>query len=144
MGPSGRAPYEVTYGRKPELSHLRRFGCVAHKLVPKELRRGKFTPRAAECVMVGYVNRTREICWLWDLKGGQLGNIINTSYFRFGESTTTGRWRPNLPETTIPNALLSEPNVEDQRKAREAAAAEHWVASEAAGTSPKENFPPWK
>ena len=31
---SGETPYEAWMGRKPELGHIRVFGCVAHMMVP--------------------------------------------------------------------------------------------------------------
>ncbi len=33
-----KSPYEVLYGHKPTLTHLRRFGCQVNKLIPKEQR----------------------------------------------------------------------------------------------------------
>ena len=40
----GKSPHELWYGRKPDLSHLKVFSCVAYALVP-EAKRRKFGDR---------------------------------------------------------------------------------------------------
>ena len=57
----GRTPYELLYGTTPDLSHLRRFGCMAYKLLSKEQRRGKFGSRARPSAFVGNVHNTQKI-----------------------------------------------------------------------------------
>jgi len=54
----GTTPYEKLKGKKPELGHLRRFGCAAFKFIPKELRKGKFSEGSKECIFLGYVHDT--------------------------------------------------------------------------------------
>jgi hypothetical protein len=56
-----RSPYEILHDRKPELSHLRRFGCLANRLIPKEQRNGKFSSHSRECIMIGYVHDTAKM-----------------------------------------------------------------------------------
>ena len=51
---AGATPYEKLKGKKPELGHLRRFGCTAYKFIPKELRKGKFAERSKQCIFLGY------------------------------------------------------------------------------------------
>lgn len=46
-------PFEIFYGEKPDVSHLRVFGCVAYAHVPKALRR-KLDPKGIKCIFVGY------------------------------------------------------------------------------------------
>ena len=46
-------PEEKYTGRKPDLSHLKVFGCIAYVHVPDELRR-KLDPKAEKCIFVGY------------------------------------------------------------------------------------------
>lgn len=50
-----KTPAEIWYGKKPNLSNLRIFGCNAYSHVPKELRT-KFDPKATKCIMLGYNN----------------------------------------------------------------------------------------
>lgn len=58
---SNKTPYEVLQNNKPEISHFRRFGCAAFKLIPEEQRAGQFAERAQECVFLGYVHDTSKI-----------------------------------------------------------------------------------
>ena len=63
----GRTPYEVLYEQVASINHLRRFGCRAHKLIPKPQRvSGKFGSRSRECIMLGYVHDSTTIWRLWD------------------------------------------------------------------------------
>ena len=46
-------PEEKFSTRKPDLSHLKVFGCIAYVHVPDELRT-KLDPKAEKCVFIGY------------------------------------------------------------------------------------------
>ena len=48
-----KTPYEAWFGRKPNLSHLRMFGCTAYMHIPHD-ERAKFSPKARKCIFVGY------------------------------------------------------------------------------------------
>ena len=48
-----KTPFEIFYGYKPEISHLRIFGCRAFAYIPKDDRR-KLDAKSIECVFVGY------------------------------------------------------------------------------------------
>ncbi|OXA39841.1 Copia protein [Folsomia candida] len=58
-----KTPYELLFGRKPNLSHARIFGCAASAriLTPK----GDWTTRTREGIFVGHIPDTREYK-LWD------------------------------------------------------------------------------
>jgi len=49
----GMTPEEKYSGRKPDLSHLKVFGCIAYVHVPDELRT-KLDSKAEKCVFIGY------------------------------------------------------------------------------------------
>ncbi|KAJ0746343.1 putative RNA-directed DNA polymerase [Helianthus annuus] len=51
---NGRSPYEVVYGFKPSLVHLRNFGCLCFSTVLSES--DKFAYHADKCVLIGYSN----------------------------------------------------------------------------------------
>ncbi len=40
-------------GKKPDVSHLRVFGCIAYVHVPNE-KRSKLDPKAKKCIFIGY------------------------------------------------------------------------------------------
>ena len=51
----GKSPHELWYGRKPDLSNLKVFNCVAYALVPAAKRR-KFADRTEKMRLLGYHN----------------------------------------------------------------------------------------
>ena len=46
-------PYEKWYGRKPDLSHLRVFGCMAYAYIPDANRKGKLGKKAEKLRFIG-------------------------------------------------------------------------------------------
>ena len=69
---NNRTPYEFWYGRKPDISNLRVFGCVAYSHIPDE-KRTKLQPKSEKCVFVGYPD---------DTKGFKLFNIESSKFIR--------------------------------------------------------------
>jgi hypothetical protein len=51
--PPGTTPYEIMHGTKPDLSHLRVWGCQCFPAIPPEVRT-KGGPRRYEAIFVGY------------------------------------------------------------------------------------------
>ena len=49
----GMTPEEKYTGRKPDISHLKVFGCIAYVYIPDE-RRTKLDPKAKKCIFIGY------------------------------------------------------------------------------------------
>lgn len=49
-----QTPMEAMTGQRPDLSHLRIFGCEAFVHIPAEKRKGKLSPRSVPMVLVGY------------------------------------------------------------------------------------------
>ena len=71
---------------KPTLDHLRRFGCVVWKHIPKSQRMdAKMGTRAKACMVLGYVHGTTKIWRIWD---PDFGKAINCSDVYFDESQT--------------------------------------------------------
>ena len=52
-------PYEKWYGRKPDLSHLKVFGCMAYAYIPDIHRNGKLSKKAEKLRFVGYSLQTK-------------------------------------------------------------------------------------
>jgi transposase InsO family protein len=70
----GKSPFEMLYGVKPKLYHLRRFGSTVYKHIPKDQRKDKkFGSRSKACMMLGYVHNTTKIWRIWDFEGGSHG-----------------------------------------------------------------------
>ena len=51
----GKTPFEAWFGYKPEVSHLRRWGCVAYAHIPDQLRK-KLDVKGQRGIFVGYDN----------------------------------------------------------------------------------------
>lgn len=51
-------PYEALNGRKPNVKHLRAFGCVSHVHVPKD-ERNKLDSKSKKCLLLGYGSTTK-------------------------------------------------------------------------------------
>ena len=49
-------PYEIWTGRKPSISHLRVWGCLAYV---KHLDSDKLSPRFDRCLFIGYPKKTK-------------------------------------------------------------------------------------
>ncbi|KAJ0528553.1 putative RNA-directed DNA polymerase [Helianthus annuus] len=60
----GKSPYEIVFGFKPSLMHLRNFGCLCFSTVLNET--DKFTYHADKCVLIGYSN-VKKGYKLWSL-----------------------------------------------------------------------------
>jgi len=87
-------PYELFHGVRPNVAHLRPFGCRAWVHVPSALR-GKLSPRAVEGIFVGYGV---------DQKGYRIlvdGKVETSRDVRFAESADallpSSRTRPAVP-----------------------------------------------
>jgi FtsZ-interacting cell division protein YlmF len=82
-------PYEAWTGEKPNVEHLKVFGCTAYAHIPKDERK-KLDPKARKCIMLGYSS---------EVKGYRLFNpetqrilysrdvIFNESKFYYKEKT---------------------------------------------------------
>ena len=76
---SGKTPEEVWSGVKPDLSHLRVFGCDALAYLPKKSR-GKLDPKAIRCKMLGY-DQKRKAYRLWNIEGRCIFSARNVAFF---------------------------------------------------------------
>ena len=99
-----KTPYEHIYGRKPEISHLRPFGCVAYARIPSELR-SKLQPAAEKCRILGYLDDDDSV----EMKGYKLLResdlaIIHSRDVRFDEKITMDRL---LPRTLYDDDLFN-------------------------------------
>ena len=52
-------PYERWYGRKPDLSHIKVFGCMCYAYIPDTNRKGKLSKKAEKLCFIGYSLKTK-------------------------------------------------------------------------------------
>jgi len=51
-------PEEARSRYKPDVAHMRLFGCIAYAHVPKEKWK-KLNDKSIKCIFIGYITRTR-------------------------------------------------------------------------------------
>ncbi|KAG6590544.1 putative integrase [Phytophthora cinnamomi] len=65
-----KTPFEIVYKSKPNVKHMRIFGCKAYDLTPKE-KRLKWDPKAREGIFMGYEERSKAY-QVYDIEAGQV------------------------------------------------------------------------
>jgi len=73
----GHTPFELWYGRKPLLSHLREIGCRAFVLIPTATP--KTYARSHPCVFIGYSPHSKAY-QLWDRTSGHVFDSFHVSF----------------------------------------------------------------
>ncbi|GMF65678.1 unnamed protein product [Phytophthora lilii] len=66
----GKKPFELVYKSKPNVKHMRIFGCKAYVLTPKE-KRLKWDPKAREGIFMGYEELSKAY-QVYDIEAGQV------------------------------------------------------------------------
>ena len=79
---SDETPFEAWHGKKPNVKHLRVFGCSAYIHIPKD-ERNKLDPKAKKCIFLGY-GATRKGYRLYNQKSSK---IIHSRDVVFNELT---------------------------------------------------------
>ena len=105
-GTNDKSPYEVRYNRKPDLSHIRVFGCVAYIRDPGD-KMTKFQPRAYPVIFVGYDESDSYIFWdpttkkelrrrdAWFHEDRPGGSLLTKGYLENLSSMTTEKHAPD-------------------------------------------------
>jgi hypothetical protein len=78
-----QSPHEALYGRRPPIAHLRRFGCLVYKHIPKEQRMDKnWGPRSLPCMFVGYAANTTKIWQIYDFSTRTVSRASNVVFVK--------------------------------------------------------------
>ena len=106
-----KSPYEMlSEGKKPPIHHLRRFGCLAYKLIPPpQPTNRKFGERSRSCVMIGYVH---DATTMWRLCDTVEKRMIIASNVIFNEGKIVG----NASFEDVLKAVLPEEDYSDEEK----------------------------
>lgn len=78
-----QTPYEAWKGIKPQVSHLKSFGCVAYTLLPSQ-ERGKLDEKSLKCIFIGYYAQSKAYR-LYNPVGGKVIISINVIFDEAGE-----------------------------------------------------------
>ena len=101
---STATPHELMFDEKPDVSHLRVFGCVAHMLIPKQ-KRSKLDERTERGRFVGYAT---------DSKGWRIlfGKQVAISHDVFFEEATANDLRASTDQQQLHEQEL---RLDDER-----------------------------
>jgi len=91
---NGKTPYELWFGHKPSLSHLRAVRCRAFALV--QTHNPKIFQRSTLCILIGYAPNAKAYR-LWDTTTGCIFNSYHVTFIEHLQSQPTDL----LPGTTI-------------------------------------------
>ena len=78
----GQTPFEAWYGYKPDISHLRVFGCLAYSHIEKD-ERSKLDSKSRKCILLGYGSTVKGYR-LYDMEKQRICHSCN---IRFDEAT---------------------------------------------------------
>jgi hypothetical protein len=120
---SSITPEEVWSGRKPYISHMRVFGCIAYAMV-LDKKRGKLDGKGKKCLFLGYCEGTKA----YMLMCVQSKNIIKCRDVEFMEDNTSVgndlEMRPSgrneTPNVVIVDTSSKSPCVDDDEGASDA------------------------
>jgi transposase InsO family protein len=102
--PSGISPYQRLFGKVPDLSHLRIFGCVAYVHVPDETRT-KLDPKTIPCVLTGYSEESKAYrCFNPHTRKILISSDVKFDEHRFWYATSSN---PSFPSVSL-EPLTSE------------------------------------
>eukprot|EP00731_Ephydatia_muelleri_P012155 Em0006g1049a len=85
-------PFEKWYEKKPDLSHLRVFGCMAYAYIPDTNRKDKLSKKAEKLRFIGYSLQTKAYRLINDDTGKIIVRrdvIFNESDFQYDSTTGT-------------------------------------------------------
>ena len=113
-----KTPWELFFGQKPDVSHLRTFGAKVYALTPKELR-GKLDPTSEAGRFVGYPANTKGYKILLDN-----GRFVISRDVKFLEASgpTTA---PKSTKPSLDDSSDEEDDTEDYGPAEEPVAMDH-------------------
>ena len=116
----GKTPFEAWTGQKPNVKHLRVFGCEAYAHVPKDERK-KLDSKARKCTLLGYGDATKGYR-LYDPKRARVFHSRDVQFNELSQGTEVVREKePNQSthvELDFPE--FEEPIVDDNPVENEA------------------------
>jgi hypothetical protein len=121
----GKTPHELWYGKKPDIAHLRPFGCTAYVRVPEEVIGGKLNDQSIKCVLLGYFGHdgyqlldrsSRRIFHSCDIifEEGVTHRTLDTGSLSAGEQLSDDEGYVTLSEPELPNT----PSIQDDERAQ--------------------------
>jgi transposase InsO family protein len=102
----GMTPHEAWFKRKPDVSHLRVWGCLAYVFIQKDKCR-PLQPHMEQCVFVGYPTRYKG----WSFYNPTTQKFVISERAEFDERVFPGlaKYRPTSPIDLTPPPSLAAP-----------------------------------
>ncbi|GJR61685.1 ribonuclease H-like domain-containing protein [Tanacetum coccineum] len=75
---NGKSPFELVYGFKPKLSHLRSFGCLCFSSILNNS--DKFYPRSEKCILIGF-STTKKAYKVYNLESKLVFYLRNVKFY---------------------------------------------------------------
>jgi hypothetical protein len=111
IGPKGLTPEEAYSGKKPSISHLKAYGCLAYAYMPMEKRNNKLDLTAIRTCLVGYIPTGRQYR-LYDLVGSRI--IISIAPKIVEDKRLDFEWKDVEGDSVLPfNPMALDAIVED-------------------------------
>ena len=89
-----KTPYEAWSGDRPNVKHLRVFGCIAYAHVPKDERR-KLDSKSRKCILLGYGAEIKGYR-LYDVERGKVLHSRDVIFAESSRLTTSGERQGKL------------------------------------------------
>src|SRR5882672_5138557 len=102
---SGDIPYTRIYGKKPNVSHLRVFGCTGYVHIKKDKRKG-LSSHTEKCVFIGYPAEYKA----WTFYNPLTKNTIISNTAEFDECAFPGLSKSLPPPSPPPRFEAPEPS----------------------------------
>jgi transposase InsO family protein len=94
---AGRTPFEVFYGRQPDVAYLRPFGALAYAHIPEDTRR-KYSYVSRRCFLLGHVRNAGYV--LWDPAAKR---VVRSRHVCFDEHVFYGDPSPSPLTSLLPS-----------------------------------------
>ena len=110
-------PYECFIGKKPDVGHLKVFGCDAYMHVPKELRK-KWDAKSQKCIFIGY-SLYRKGYRLYGPKTKRLHESRDVLFVEneFGDRTQVQKADAKKVDATVVSQAVIQPEEKEEREA---------------------------
>ena len=89
---TGKTPHEAWFKKKPDVSHLRVWGCLAYVHVQKDKRKESFSSHMEKCIFVGYPP---------GYKGWQFYNLVTRKFIISERAEFDERYFPGIKTSVI-------------------------------------------
>lgn len=103
-----KTPYEAWHKKKPQVNHLKVFGCIAYSLIPSQ-NRDKFDQKGEKHIFIGYSDESKGYRLFNPTK-----NQLVVSRDVFFDELAAWQWEANPPENVRRYELMeTEANQEE-------------------------------